>query len=227
MENIWLYFSPPISYLDRFDKLIRQANWSPIPFFCSLCIKVSRRRRKTVLVPQTNFLRLWHGRKNPWRYALKCFKTIQPRTFRILPCWQRLAFIATTRNSIFFRTIQSTGNSGDATHSRLRSTAWGKVLLLVGCRLTDKKRNTIPWFAVHFYLHILPHERSRLRKLQRLLSCSVAPPWRTPDARSMEQAILFFHRYFSDGSAILCATSFLPELSQVEGAIPKEWKSKR
>ena len=69
--------------------------------FRVFCIKVSRRRRKTVLVPQTNFLRLWHGKKNPWRYALKCFKTILPRTFLCLPCWQRLTFIATTRSSIF------------------------------------------------------------------------------------------------------------------------------
>ena len=38
--------------------------------FRVFCIKVSRRRRKTVLVPQTNFLRLWHGKKNaiPLRY---------------------------------------------------------------------------------------------------------------------------------------------------------------
>jgi len=70
------------------------------PFVC-FCIKVSRRRRKTVLVPQTNFLRLWHGKKNPWRYALKYFKTILPRTFLCLPCWQRLTFIATTRSFIF------------------------------------------------------------------------------------------------------------------------------
>ena len=77
-----------------------------------VAIKVSRRRRKTVLVPQTNFLRLWHGKKNPWRYALKCFKTILPRTFLCLPCWQRLTFIATTRSSIFYRTIQTTWNSG-------------------------------------------------------------------------------------------------------------------
>ena len=76
--------------------------------FRVFCIKVSRRRRKTVLVPQTNFLRLWHGKKNPWRYALKYFKTIQPRTFLCLPCWQRLTFIATTRSSIFYRTIQTT-----------------------------------------------------------------------------------------------------------------------
>ena len=69
--------------------------------FRVFCIKVSRRRRKTVLVPQTNFLRLWHGKKNPWRYALKYFKTIQPRTFLCLPCWQRLTFIATTRSPIF------------------------------------------------------------------------------------------------------------------------------
>ena len=52
--------------------------------------------------PRTSdFLRLWHGKKNPWRYALKYFKTIQPRTFLCLPCWQRLTFIATTRSSIF------------------------------------------------------------------------------------------------------------------------------
>ena len=69
--------------------------------FRVFCIKVSRHRRKTVLVPQTNFLRLWHGKKNPWRYALKYFKTILPRTFLCLPCWQRLTFIATTRSSIF------------------------------------------------------------------------------------------------------------------------------
>ena len=75
-------------------------------------IKLSRRRRKTVLIPQTNFLRLWHGKKNPWQYALKCFKTILPRTFLCLPCWQRLIFIATTRSSIFYRTIQTTWNSG-------------------------------------------------------------------------------------------------------------------
>lgn len=80
--------------------------------FRVFCIKVSRRRRKTVLVPQTNFLRLWHGKKNPWQYALKCFKTILPRTFLCLPCWQRLTFIATTRSSIFYRTIQTTWNSG-------------------------------------------------------------------------------------------------------------------
>lgn len=80
--------------------------------FRVFCIKVSRRRRKTVLVPQTNFLRLWHGKKNPWRYALKYFKTILPRTFLCLPCWQRLTFIATTRSSIFYRTIQTTWNSG-------------------------------------------------------------------------------------------------------------------
>ena len=49
--------------------------------FRVFCIKGSRRRRKTVLVPQTNFLRLWHGKKNPWRYALKYFKTILPGLF--------------------------------------------------------------------------------------------------------------------------------------------------
>ena len=81
-------------------------------FFRVFCIKVSRRRRKTVLIPQTNFLRLWHGKKNPWQYALKCFKTILPRTFLCLPCWQRLIFIDTTRSSIFYRTIQTTWNSG-------------------------------------------------------------------------------------------------------------------
>ena len=80
--------------------------------FRVFCIKVSRRRRKTVLIPQTNFLRLWHGKKNPWQYALKYFKTILPRTFLCLPCWQRLTFIATTRSSIFYRTIQTTWNSG-------------------------------------------------------------------------------------------------------------------
>ena len=69
--------------------------------FRVFCIKASRRRRKTVLVSQTNFLRLWHGKKNPWQYALKCFKTIQPRTFLCLPCRQRLIFIATTRSPIF------------------------------------------------------------------------------------------------------------------------------
>lgn len=71
------------------------------PSFRVFCIKVSRRRRKTVLVSLTNFLRLWHGKKNPWLYALKYFKTILPRTFLCLPCWQRLIFIATTRSSIF------------------------------------------------------------------------------------------------------------------------------
>lgn len=80
--------------------------------FRVFCIKVSRRRRKTVLIPQTNFPWLWHGKKNPWQYALKCFKTILPRTFLCLPCWQRLIFIATTRSSIFYRTIQTTWNSG-------------------------------------------------------------------------------------------------------------------
>ena len=68
--------------------------------FRVFCINVSRRRRKTVLIPQTNFLRLWHGKKNPWQYALKYFKTIQPRTFLCLPWWQRMTFIATTRSSI-------------------------------------------------------------------------------------------------------------------------------
>ena len=63
-------------------------------FFRVFCIKVSRRRRKTVLIPQTNFLRLWHGKKQ-WHATLSC----------------------------------------------LSSTAWGKVLLFVGCRLTDQKKH--------------------------------------------------------------------------------------
>ena len=43
--------------------------------FRVFCIKVSRRRRKTVLIPQTNFLRLWHGKQRkvldsiPWDAA--------------------------------------------------------------------------------------------------------------------------------------------------------------
>ena len=43
-------------------------------------------QKNSPLVPQTNFLQLWHGNKNPWRYALKYFKTILPRTFLCLPC---------------------------------------------------------------------------------------------------------------------------------------------
>ena len=69
--------------------------------FRVFCIKVSRRRRKTVLVPQTNFLRLWHGkqRKVLGSIVLKYFKAYRQGFF--LPCWQRLTFIATTRSSIF------------------------------------------------------------------------------------------------------------------------------
>lgn len=110
-------------------------------FFRVFCIKVSRRRRKTVLVPQTNFLRLWHGKKNPWRYALKYFKTILPRTFLCLPCWQRLTFIATTRSSFFLSHNPNDMKQWHATLSCLSSTAWGKVLLFVGCRLTDQKKH--------------------------------------------------------------------------------------
>ena len=109
--------------------------------FRVFCIKVSRRRRKTVLVPQTNFLRLWHGKKNPWRYALKYFKTILSRTFLCLPCWQRLTFIATTRSSIFLSHNPNDMKQWHATLSCLSSTAWGKVLLFVGCRLTDQKKH--------------------------------------------------------------------------------------
>ena len=109
--------------------------------FRVFCIKVSRRRRKTVLVPQTNFLRLWHGKKNPWRYALKYFKTILPRTFLCLPCWQRLTFIATTRSSIFLSHNPNDMKQWHTTLSCLSSTAWGKVLLFVGCRLTDQNKH--------------------------------------------------------------------------------------
>ena len=45
-------------------------------FFRVFCIKVSRRRRKTVLVPQTNFLRLWHGKKNAISLRYKYIKMV-------------------------------------------------------------------------------------------------------------------------------------------------------
>ena len=78
--------------------------------FRVFCIKVSRRRRKTVIVPQTNFLRLWHGKKNPWRYALKYFKTILPRTF--LAVLTTADFYSHNSQFHFYCTIQTTWNSG-------------------------------------------------------------------------------------------------------------------
>lgn len=85
-----LFFAIPISIHSNICGKGSCFEWSIfVCIFSSFrvfCIKVSRRRRKTVLVPQTNFLRLWHGKKNPWRYALKYFKTILPRTFLCLPC---------------------------------------------------------------------------------------------------------------------------------------------
>ena len=107
------------------------------------CIKVSRRRRKTVLVPQTNYLRLWHGKKNPWRYALKYFKTILPRTFLCLPCWQRLTFIATTRSSIFYRTIQTTWNSGTP-HFHVSVVRHEEKCFFWSVSLQPTKRSTFP-----------------------------------------------------------------------------------
>ena len=44
--------------------------------FRVFCIKVSRRRRKTVFVPQTNFLRLWHGKKNAISLRYKYIKMV-------------------------------------------------------------------------------------------------------------------------------------------------------
>ena len=80
--------------------------------FRVFCIKVSRRRRKTVLIPQTNFLRLWHGKKNPWQYALKFFKTIQPRSFHFLAMLTTADFYSHNSQFHFYRTIQTTWNSG-------------------------------------------------------------------------------------------------------------------
>ena len=107
--------------------------------FRVFCIKVSRRRRKTVLVPQTNFLRLWHGKKNPWRYALKYFKTILSRIF--LAVLTTADFYSHNSQFHFLSHNPNDMKQWHATLSYLSSTAWGKVLLFVGCRLTDQKKH--------------------------------------------------------------------------------------
>lgn len=73
-----------------------------------------------------------------------------------------------------------------ATLSCLSSTAWGKVLLFVGCRLTDqKKHHSLICRTILFATP--PQERSHWCKPQRPLSCLAAQPWRKPDARSMDK----------------------------------------
>lgn len=73
-----------------------------------------------------------------------------------------------------------------ATLSCLSSTAWGKVFLFVGCRLTDqKKHHSLICRTILFATP--PQERSHWCKPQRPLSCLAAQPWRIPDARSMDK----------------------------------------
>ena len=115
-------------------------------------IKVSPRRRKTALVPQTDFPRLWHGKKKPWRYALKFFKTIQPRTFLFLAVLTTADFYSHISRSHFYRTVQTTENNGWANIFRLCSTAWGTIFPLVSDKLIHQRKDSsliaVPFFCI-------------------------------------------------------------------------------
>ena len=86
-------------------------------------IKLSRRRRKTVLVPQTNFLRLWHSKKNPELHALKYFKTIQPRSFHFLAMLTTADFYSHNSQFHFLSHNPNDMKQWHATLSCLSSTA--------------------------------------------------------------------------------------------------------
>ena len=93
-------------------------------------------------------------------------------------------FYSNNSQSHFYRTIQTTWNSGTPPFpvSVVRHEEKSFFLSVASWPI---KRNTIPWFAVQFCLHIPPHERSHRRKHQWPLSCLVAQPWRKSEARSM------------------------------------------
>ena len=80
--------------------------------FRVFCIKASRRRWKTVLVLRLTFSDYGTARKKPWQYALKFFKTIQPRSFHFLAMLTTADFYSHNSQFHFYRTIQTTWNSG-------------------------------------------------------------------------------------------------------------------
>ena len=104
-------------------------------------IKLSRRRWKTVLVLRLTFSDYGTARKKPWQYALKFFKTIQPRSFHFLAMLTTADFYSHNSQFHFLSHNPNDMKQWHATLSCLSSTAWGKVLLFVGCRLTDQKKH--------------------------------------------------------------------------------------
>ena len=109
--------------------------------FRVFCIKVSRRRRKTVLVPQTNFLRLWHGKKKSLAVCLEILQDYTAKDFSLFAVLTTADFYSHNSQFHFLSHNPNDMKQWHATLSCLSSTAWGKVFLFVGCRLTDQKKH--------------------------------------------------------------------------------------
>lgn len=76
--------------------------------FRVFCIKVSRRRRKTVLVPQTNFLRLWHGKKKSLAVCLEILQDYTAKDFSLFAVLTTADFYSHNSQFNFYRTVQTT-----------------------------------------------------------------------------------------------------------------------
>ena len=118
-----------------------------------------------------------------------CLEILQDYTakdFSLFAVLTTADFYSHNSQSHFYRTIQTTWNSGTPPFhvSVVRHEEKCFFLSVAGKPI---KRNTIPWFAVPFCLHTPPQERSLWCKPQWPLSCLAAQPWRKPDARSMDK----------------------------------------
>lgn len=88
-----------------------------------------------------------------------------------------------------------------ATLSCLSSTAWGKVLLFVGCRLTDQKKHHSLICRTILFAYSTARKKSLMwtSTTTFMLGCIALEKTR---CKKHGQAILFFHRNFSEGCAI-------------------------
>ena len=77
-------------------------------FFRVFCIKVSRRRKKTVLIPQTNFPRLWHGKKKSLTVCLEMLQDYTAKDFSLFAVLTTADFYSHNSQFHFYRTIQTT-----------------------------------------------------------------------------------------------------------------------
>ena len=89
-----------------------------------------------------------------------------------------------------------------ATLSYLSSTAWGKVFLFVGCMLTDQKKHHSLICRTILFAYSTARKKSLMwtSTTTFMLGCIALEKTR---CKKHGQAILFFHRNFSEGCAIL------------------------